>query len=392
MPEHSRDTSMPSSHSEDLSQSGQAAPSAKSESSRSHRRIIIACCIIVIAALAIGAYAFASMQQTPTNTSEEPAAESAEPDDSDASLDAASSEAATTTPAPAATPAPAKAVTQPQYVAIFGDDSWEKYTPGHSDLMMLMRVDFEHHQLTLVTVPRDTRYHTADGTTCKANEVFRLGGADAACKAVSDITGIAVTQYVTIGFDGLQAIVRDLDGTVQMNLPYALSYDFYTRDYPDEYFEAGLQDVSPWRAMALSRARTGYEQYDLSQDMMRETVNRQMFTRLAQSALTGQTSPALLTSLVGSVSTNIPVQTILSWAQELEEGSSLTVYGTSGPFEGDVDAASQLWLVNDNPAGWKQLMSVVDAGQDPSTVTGLWDPAAESPIAPIATKTVIPLS
>ena len=44
-----------------------------------------------------------------------------------------------------------------QYVLVIGDDSWGAYTPGRADLMMLMRLDFERNQISLVTVPRDTK-------------------------------------------------------------------------------------------------------------------------------------------------------------------------------------------------------------------------------------------
>ena len=73
--------------------------------------------------------------------------------------------------------------TNPHYVLVIGDDTWEDNKPGRADLMMLMRLDFDKHQVTLVSVPRDTKKRAlsafeqdvlalADGT------VQKLGGLD----------------------------------------------------------------------------------------------------------------------------------------------------------------------------------------------------------------------
>ena len=40
---------------------------------------------------------------------------------------------------------PAPPVPDPEYILVIGDDSWEEYTPGHADLMMLMRLEAPDH-------------------------------------------------------------------------------------------------------------------------------------------------------------------------------------------------------------------------------------------------------
>ena len=124
---------------------------------------------------------------------------------------------------------PAPPVPDPEYILVIGDDSWEEYTPGHADLMMLTRLDFERHQITLVTVPRDTAYVFPDGNTAKLNQMLTNAGPEAQCAAVSDVVGVDVSQYVVVGFDGLQGIVEHFGG-LDVDLPYGLTYNFYTKD------------------------------------------------------------------------------------------------------------------------------------------------------------------
>lgn len=289
--------------------------------------------------------------------------------------------------------APAPSAPDPEYVLIIGDDSWEEYTPGHADLMMLMRLDFERHQITLVTVPRDTAYVFPDGNTAKLNQMLANVGPEAQCDAASDVVGVDVSQYVVVGFDGLQSIVEHFGG-LDVDLPYGLTYNFYTNDYPDEVYDAGEQTLTPWRTMALSRARTGYGDTGYQQEMIRQVVDRQMMVQLIKLAYADPTQTgALLTLLQGFATTNVPLDDQLAWADELASGDEITVYGTTGPYYGDfLEEIGGLWLVPESPEEWKALMKAVDAGEDPAPAVSVWSAETESPEAPVSTTTVIDLS
>ena len=43
-------------------------------------------------------------------------------------------------------------------------------------------------------------------------------GPEAQCQAVSDVVGVDVSQYVVVGFDGLQSIVEHFGG-LDVDLP-----------------------------------------------------------------------------------------------------------------------------------------------------------------------------
>ena len=121
-------------------------------------------------------------------------------------------------------------------------------------------------------------------------------------------------------------------GGLDVDLPYGLTYNFYTKDHPDEVYEAGPQTLTPWRAMALSRARTGYGDTGYQQEMIRQVVDRQMMTRFIELAYDdpAQTG-ALLTLLQGFVETNVPLDDQLAWADELASGDEITVHSSHRP-------------------------------------------------------------
>ena len=119
---------------------------------------------------------------------------------------------------------------------------------------------------------------------------------------------------------------------------------------------------------------------------MRQVVNRRMMVSLMQAAYADPAKVGdVLSALQGSITTNIPVDTQVAWAQALaKDAGEITVYGTSGPFDGDIDEESQLFLVTLDPQNWKNLMAAVDSGQDPTAATEVYAAGFESPKAPIA--------
>lgn len=269
-----------------------------------------------------------------------------------------------------------------RYIFLLGDDSWEDHTPGNGDLNMLMRVDSEAGVVSLLTIPRDTAIMT-DGYPRAFDNIYREEGIEGSLQLLSETVGMDVTDYIIIGFDGLQNIVEYFGG-LDVNLPYALNYNFYTKDYPDEYYEAGEQTLTPWRAMALSRARTGYSKYNLNEDMMRQVVDRQMTVNLAQLLFSNpENTLSILSELSGNITTNLSADDISKMAQGLLQHESITFYTSSGPYEGGIEETSGLYVVDHDPVAWENLMAAFTAGEDMGAATEAFAAASQSSIAPI---------
>ena len=251
-------------------------------------------------------------------------------------------------------------------ILVPGNDQWESTDPGHPDMICVMRVDFKNHKVTQVTVPRDTRVTKADGTPNKLMWEMTGKPYDQQIALVEGITGLKIDYYAEIGFPGLEKLVDGLGG-VPMNLPYDCVYSFYTNDYPDDSFKAGQQVLNGFRAMEISRARTGYgDQGIQNEDMVRQFVCRQMFTSLMQLAYNGGVAGAedVLRSYQGNVKTNIPLETQIAMAKKLGETGSIEVVGTSGPFIGDIAPGEDIWLVQPDTEGWAAMANAVMSGGD----------------------------
>ncbi|MGN0261953.1 MAG: LCP family protein [Eggerthellaceae bacterium] len=260
---------------------------------------------------------------------------------------------------------------QPYYTLILGSDSREGTTSDYSersDVIMLVRVDPLGDQVTLVTVPRDTPYRLSDGSLVKINETYNLEGPAGIIRAVSEVTGVPISHYAEVGFSDLAAIVDSIGGVTvdvdrELSANDALTGEWIT-------VSPGTQTLNGQEALVYARAR---HEYVYDQDAYRQRNDRNLVTAIAGEIMGGDplSIPGDIIDVAGYVTTDIRSYNLLGSAipMFLHPGKT-TVYSCSGPIAGDINYESGgLWLCYEDPEGWANLMSVVDAGEDPSSVS-----------------------
>lgn len=257
----------------------------------------------------------------------------------------------------------------PFYVLVIGSDNWEDYG-ARSDAIMLCRVDLSKPQVTIVSVPRDTPYQI-DGEKVKLNEAYARGGASACVKAVKKLTGVKINHYVEVEFEQLADVVEELGG-VTVDVPYSIDYTVYTHDQDTVHLDAGPQELDGEQAIAFARMRQAYlNTTDLGEDAVRQANIRAMLVGIIKTVLDSPVNeiPGKVRTVADLISTDIPMGDIVDWARSIA-GKDVTLYSCTGPAAGSLDEESGLWLTKEAPEQWAALMAVVDAGEDPSTVTG----------------------
>ena len=264
----------------------------------------------------------------------------------------------------------------PFYVLILGSDSREgsgtsseaMYAEGQerSDVIMLARIDASNRKVTLVSVPRDTPYTYEDGTVGKINETYNKGGAAYTIKAVSELTGVSISHYAEVHISDLEAIVDYLGGvTVNVDTDMTVK-DALTGESIS--LKAGKQTLNGQQAQAFARGRKMYAD---NQDGHRQSNVRTLLEAVVRKALDRPVAelPDTILNLAQSVSTDMKTSDMVSMALPFASSAgSFKMYGVTGPIDGDNYGDGGIWLCYPNPDGWKKLMAVVDAGEDPSNV------------------------
>jgi LCP family protein required for cell wall assembly len=104
----------------------------------------------------------------------------------------------------------------PQTLLLIGSDKRAKGaidagSPPHSDTMLLVRLDANQPDTTMLSIPRDLKVtiHPDHGppTTQKINAAYSIGGAKLAVKTVKQVLGVQINHVVDINFAGFKALV-----------------------------------------------------------------------------------------------------------------------------------------------------------------------------------------
>lgn len=100
-------------------------------------------------------------------------------------------------------------------VAFFGVDARDENLGkgnNRSDTIMICSIDMDRHEIRLISIYRDTYLNVGNDTYRKCNVAYALGGPEQALGMINMNTDLYITDYVTVGFEGLMEAVDALGG------------------------------------------------------------------------------------------------------------------------------------------------------------------------------------
>lgn len=144
-------------------------------------------------------------------------------------------------------------------ILVLGIDN-EGDEPGRSDTIILVSANMDTHQVSIISIPRDTRVSLSGVGLTKITHANAVGeikgsvyeGSLESVKAVSDLLGVSINYYVKVNFRGFQKVVDALGG-VDVSLPNNVN-----DNSSNLHLSAGEHHLSGEEALKLAQAR-----YDL---------------------------------------------------------------------------------------------------------------------------------
>ncbi|HEX2926856.1 MAG TPA: LCP family protein, partial [Ruminiclostridium sp.] len=105
---------------------------------------------------------------------------------------------------------------------------------GNTDSMLVANYNPENNQISIVTIPRDTKVKLKNNILPKINAAYAAGGrnhegARYASEIVSSLTGININYYVHINISAIKEIT-DMLGGVYFDVPVDMKYDDPTQN------------------------------------------------------------------------------------------------------------------------------------------------------------------
>ncbi len=122
-----------------------------------------------------------------------------------------------------------------------------------TDTLILAMIDPGNHQVSLLSIPRDSLVHIPDHGVDRINEASVLGGIQLTRRMVTRLTGARIDHYMIVNFESFKQLV-DLVGGIEVNVDkrmrYANEYGVYKIK-----LDPGLQLLDGDKALQYVRFR-----------------------------------------------------------------------------------------------------------------------------------------
>ena len=143
---------------------------------------------------------------------------------------------------------------------------------GRGDVLLVLTFDPVAQQLTLLSIPRDTRVDLPEHGPVKINAAYAYGGARLQTEAVERFLGIPMDKYVEISLGGFREAIN-LVGGVTVQPKFSFQLDGST-------FAPGRMTLNGEQALAYARMRKDDPQGDLGRNARQQEVIRNLMGAL----------------------------------------------------------------------------------------------------------------
>lgn len=209
-------------------------------------------------------------------------------------------------------------------IALFGLDNRDQgvYDIGNSDVIMVMNINNDTREVSLVSVYRDTYLNIAgegeEEKFRKANAAYSAGGAEQAVTMLNRNLDLDIDNYVAFDFKSVAEAIDILGGVEidiesQAEMDYLNDYISYTSEYvggSDEMIDhLGKQTLNGVQAVSYARIR-----YTAGGDFKRAERQRRVLNELIKKAKDASLTELneLVNTIFPEVSTDLTQKDIIS--------------------------------------------------------------------------------
>ena len=213
-------------------------------------------------------------------------------------------------------------------VAVLGVDSRpQDGDPGRSDTLFVVTIDNVSHEVSVVSIPRDTRVKIPGHGWDKINHAFMFAGSALTRKTTESFLGIPMDYYAEVNMNSFGRIVDAIGGIeidVETRMQYEDTWDHFVID-----LKPGVQRLDGRTALQYVRYRD--EEGDIGRVRRQQKFIRAVLTEINSPAILLK-APGIIREVFASLDTDVPLPVMLALARSLKDGTSagVTTYMVDG--------------------------------------------------------------
>ncbi len=223
---------------------------------------------------------------------------------------------------------------------------------SRTDAMMVVSIDPEKEDMSLVSVPRDSRVNIPDRGINKANSAYAFGGIDLTIETLESLLKIPIDYYVNLDFQGFVNVI-DAIGGVEIEIEQRMEYQDEAGNLHIN-FEPGEKTLDGEEALEYVRFREPVRG-DIGRIKRQQKFVRAVLQRLSRPGIIFDT-PEILNEGLNSIYTDLDITEAISLSRvimdiELDEVETLKLPGRPEYIDGVsywlIDEAEKNELIDD---------------------------------------------
>jgi len=200
-------------------------------------------------------------------------------------------------------------------IFISGIDTYgEISTVSRSDVNMIVTINPRAHTILLTSIPRDF-YVQLHGTTGLRDKLTHAGlyGINMSIGTLEDLFGIKINYYVRVNFDSTISLINAIDG---IDITPDVTFSRYINGAYCYYEEGVVNHLDGLCALRYARERKAYGLGDLHRIQNQQEVIMAIINKLTGSKILLAKYTDILSSMSGTLETNIPSSQIYKLINE----------------------------------------------------------------------------
>ena len=191
---------------------------------------------------------------------------------------------------------------------------------GRSDTLMIASLDPKKNQVSLLSVPRDTRVKIKGHGFDKINAAYAYGHEQLSQNTVENLLGVNIDHYIIINSKSFKKII-DAIGGIDINVPKRMHYEDPWDDDGGLVidFQPGMQHMDGAKAITYVRYRD--EEGDLGRIRRQQDFMKACMDKLVSPAIIPQL-PTVIKEVIGSIKTDLSLRQLLEFAGTLKESKN----------------------------------------------------------------------
>ncbi|MBE7035023.1 MAG: LytR family transcriptional regulator [Ruminococcaceae bacterium] len=186
-----------------------------------------------------------------------------------------------------------------------------------ADVIMVVSIDPNEHDIHVLSIPRDTRVRYAEGRYDKINHAMGYKNPEERIiSLVKQVTGMPIHYYCEVGFAGFREVI-DILGGVEFDVPVNMHYEDPAQKL-SIHVNKGLQVLDGKKAEGVVRYRATY----VTGDEQRINVQKDFLHALFEQKLNAKylaKAPALINEIYQHVETNFSPADAIKYAKSFKK-------------------------------------------------------------------------